>query len=314
MGATDGLPYTPDSEDRPSYNMEVQGAGSVERAYRGPGSVVDITPRYFEAMGIPLLEGRAFNDQDGSKSEKVIILSERAAKYLFPGRSPIGGQVRHNTNGMADPWSRVVGVVGNVRYKADEKSEGMEMYYPSAQWEFESAYVAIRFQSSPAGFENAIRQAVASVDAETGIDEMKSMDALMNETLWQQRSWGFVLAGFAATTLLLAAIGLYGVMAYSVSLRRTEIGIRAALGATPKTIFGEVTREGVYLAAAGAAIGLIVAIGVTRLLRTMLYGVPPGDPVTFLLAALVLIAVAAIASALPGIRAANMDPVKILRN
>jgi putative ABC transport system permease protein len=314
VGATDGLPYTHDSEDRPSYNMEVQGAGSVERAYRGPGSVIDITPQYFEAMGIPLLEGRAFNDQDRSNSEKVIILSERAAKFLFPGRSPIGGQVRHNTNGMADPWSRVVGVVGNVRYKADEKSEGIEMYYPSSQWEFESAYVAIRFQGSPAGFENAVRQAVASVDTETGIDEMKTMDALMNETLWQQRSWGFVLAGFAATTLLLAAIGLYGVMAYSVSLRRTEIGIRAALGATPKTIFGEVTREGVYLAAAGAAIGLVTALGVTRLLQTMLYGVPPGDPVTFLLAALVLIAVAAVASALPGIRAAHMDPVKILRN
>jgi hypothetical protein len=244
----------------------------------------------------------------------IFILSERAARFLFPGRSPIGGQVRHNTNGMADPWSRVVGVAGNVRYKADERSEGMEMYYPSSQWEFESAYVAIRFQGSPLGFENAIRQAVASVDAETGIDDMKTMDALMNETLWQQRSWGFVLAGFAATTLLLAAVGLYGVMAYSVSLRRTEIGIRAALGATPKTIFGEVTREGVTLAAVGAAIGLVVALGVTRLLRTMLYAVPPGDPVTFLLAALVLIAVAAVASALPGMRAANMDPVKILRN
>jgi putative ABC transport system permease protein len=314
VGATDGLPYTPDSEDRPSYNMEVQGAGSVERAYRGPGSVIDITPQYFEAMGIPLLAGRAFNDQDKSASEKVIILSERAARFLFPGRSPIGGQVRHNTNGMADPWSRVVGVVGNVRYKADETFEGMEMYYPSSQWEFESAYVAIRLQGSPASFENAIRQAVASVDTETGIDEMKSMDALMNETLWQQRSWGFVLAGFAGTTLLLAAVGLYSVMAYSVSLRRTEIGIRAALGATPKTIFGEVTREGITLAAAGAAIGLVTALGVTRLLRTMLYGVPPSDPVTFVLAALVLIAVATVASALPGLRAANMDPVKILRN
>jgi ABC-type antimicrobial peptide transport system permease subunit len=208
----------------------------------------------------------------------------------------------------------VVGVAGNVRYKADETFDGMEMYYPSSQWEFESAYVAIRFQGSPNGFENVIRQAVTSVDAETGIDEMKTMDALMNETLWQQRSWGFVLAGFAGITLMLAAVGLYGVMAYSVSLRRTEIGIRAALGATPRTIFGEVTREGVYLAAAGVAIGLIAALGVTRLLRTMLYGVPPGDLVTFVLAALVLIAVAAVASALPGMRAAHMDPVKILRN
>jgi hypothetical protein len=295
--------------------MEVQGAGSVERSYRGPGSVIDITPQYFDAMGIPLIAGRAFTEQDTSKSERVIILSERAAKFLFPGRDPIGGQVRHNTNGMADPWSRVIGVVGNVRYKADEKFEGMEMYYPSAQWEFESAYVAIRLAaSSAAGFENAIRQAVSSVDPETGIDEMKTMDALMNETLWQQRSWGFVLAGFAVTTLVLAAVGLYGVMAYSVSLRRTEIGIRAALGATPETIFGEVTREGVYLAVAGAAIGLLVALGVTRLLGSLLFGVPPGDPLTFLLAAVVLIAVAAIASALPGMRAAHMDPVKILRN
>jgi putative ABC transport system permease protein len=103
-------------------------------------------------------------------------------------------------------------------------------------------------------------------------------------------------------------------MAYSVALRRTEIGIRAALGATPRTIFGEITREGVMLAAAGAAIGLLAALGVTRLLGSMLYGVPPGDPVTFVLAALVLIAVAAVASAIPGMRAATMDPVKILRN
>ena len=313
VGATDGLPYT-DTSDRPSYNMEVRGEGSVERAYRGPGSVVDITPRYFDAMGIPLLQGRAFNDQDHGKSEKVVILSERAAKYLFPGRSPIGGQVRHNTNGMADPWSRVVGVVGNVRYKADEPADGMEMYYPSAQWEFESAYVAIRFRSSSAGFENAVRQAVMSVDSETGIDEMKSMESLMNETLWQQRSWGYVLAVFAAATLLLAAVGLYGVMAYSVALRRTEIGIRAALGATPRTIFGEITREGIGLAAAGAVVGLVAALGVTRLLRSMLYGVPPGDPLTFVLAAAVLITVAALASALPGLRAASVDPVKTLRN
>lgn len=313
VGATDGLPYS-DAADRPSYNMEVRGEGSVERAYRGPGSVVDITPRYFDALGIPLLEGRAFNDQDRSKSEKVVILSERAARFLFPGRSAIGGHVRHNTNGMADPWSRVVGVVGNVRYKADETVDGIEMYYPSAQWEFESAYVAIRFLGSPQGFENAVRQAVASVDSETGIDEMKSMESLMNETLWQQRSWGYVLAGFAAATLLLAAVGLYGVMAYSVALRRTEIGIRAALGATPRAIFGEITREGISLAAMGAAMGLVAALGVTRLLRSMLYGVPPGDPLTFVLAAGVLIAVAAIASALPGLRAASVDPVKILRN
>jgi ABC-type antimicrobial peptide transport system permease subunit len=109
-------------------------------------------------------------------------------------------------------------------------------------------------------------------------------------------------------------VGLYGVMAYSVALRRTEIGIRAALGATPRTLFREVTREGITLAALGAAIGLIAALGVTRLLRTMLYGVPAADPATFLLAALVLIAVAALASALPGLRAASMDPVKTLRN
>ncbi|HEY2845562.1 MAG TPA: ADOP family duplicated permease, partial [Bryobacteraceae bacterium] len=314
VGATDGLPYTPDSADRPSYNMEVRGEGSVERAYRGPGSVVDITPRYFEAMGIPLLAGRAFNDQDQSKSEKVIILSERAARFLFPGGSPVGRYVRHNTNGMADPWSRVVGVAGNVRYKADEAADGMEMYYPSAQWEFESAYVAVRLQGAPQGYENAIRQAVLAVDSETGIDQMKSMESLMNETLWQQRSWGYVLAAFAAATLLLAAIGLYGVMAYNVALRRTEIGIRAALGAAPRTIFGAVTREGIGLAAAGAGVGLIAALGVTRLLRSMLYGVPPGDPLTFLLAAVVLIAVAAVASAVPGLRAASVDPVKVLRN
>ncbi len=312
VGATDTLPYA-DAGDRASYNMEVRGEGAVERSYRGPGNVIDITPQYFQAMGIPLLAGRAFDDRDQRTSERVIILSERAAKLVFPGRNPIGGQVRHNTNGMADPWSRVVGVVGNVKYRADEP-DGIEMYYPSSQWEFESAYVAVRLQGSPKGYENAVRQAIASVDAETGIDEMKSMEALMAETLWQQRSWGYVLAGFAGATLLLAAIGLYGVMAYSVTLRRTEIGIRAALGATPRKIFRDVTREGVMLAVAGAAIGLLAALGVTRLLRTILYGVPAGDPLTFGLAAAVLIAVALIASALPGLRAASVDPAQIMRS
>jgi len=311
VGASDALPYA-DAGDRPSYNMEVRGEGAVERSYRGPGNVIDITPRYFDAMGIPLLAGRAFDDRDQPASERVIILSERAAKLLFPGRNPIGGQVRHNTNGMADPWSRVVGVVGNVKYRADEP-DGIEMYYPSSQWEFESAYVAIRLQGSPKGYENAVRQAIASVDATTGIDEMKSMDALMEETLWQQRSWGYVLAGFAGATLLLAAVGLYGVLAYSVTLRRTEIGIRAALGAAPRTIFGEVTREGVMLAAAGAGVGLIAALGVMRFLRTMLYGVAPGDLLTFVSAAAILIAVAVLASAVPAVRAARVDPVKILR-
>src|SRR4029077_6882926 len=128
VGATDTLPYN-GGADRPSYNMEVRGEGSVERAYRGPGTVMHITTCYFKDMGIPLLEGRAFNDQDRSTSEKVIILSERAARFLFPGRSPIGAQVRHSANGMADPWSRVVGVVGNIRYKADETVDGIEMYY-----------------------------------------------------------------------------------------------------------------------------------------------------------------------------------------
>ena len=314
VGATDGLPYTPDSADRPSYNMEVRGEAAVERSYRGPGAVVDVTPRYFDAMGIPLLEGRPFNDQDRLTSEKVIILSERAAKYLFPGRSPVGNYVRHNTNGMADPWSRVVGVAGNVKYKADEAADGIEMYYPAAQWEFESAYVVIRFQGSPTGFENAVRQAVMSVDSETGIDEMKSMQAVMDETLWQQRSWGYVLAGFAAATLLLAAIGLYGVMAYSVTLRRTEIGIRAALGATPGMIFRAITREGIALALAGTVVGLVVSLGVTRLLRNMLYGVPPSDPATFVGAAVVLLTIATLASALPALRAARVDPVTTLRH
>ena len=311
VGATDALPYA-DAGDRPSYNLEVRGESAVERSYRGPGNVIDITPQYFEAMGVPLLAGRAFDDRDQRTSERVIILSERAAKSLFPGRNPLGGHVRHNTNGMADPWSRVVGVVGNVKYRADEP-DGIEMYYPSSQWEFESAYVAVRLQGSPKGYENAVRQAIASVDAETGIDEMKTMDALMAETLWQQRSWGYVLAGFAIATLLLAAVGLYGVLAYSVALRRTEIGIRAALGATPRKIFRDVTREGVLLATAGAGIGLIAALGVSRLLRALLYGVPPGDPLTFALTALILIAVAAAASAVPGLRAANVDPVKTLR-
>jgi putative ABC transport system permease protein len=313
-GGTDTFPYTPQRGERRYYNLEVKGEGVEAGTHRAPGFLIDVTPGYFHALGIPILEGRAFTTRDTRESQKVIILSQRAAKALFRGRNAVGAQVRHNTGGNADEWAVVVGVAGNVKYRSEEGDSVLEVYFPAAQYGLGSSYFAVRMSGQARGVEAALPSLVASVDPETGIDDVKTMQARIEEMLWQQRCWGAVLTGFAGLTAFLSALGLYAVTSYTVALRRKEIGIRAAIGATQADILRQVTGEGVGLAGIGVIAGIAAAFGASRLLTSVLYGVGPNDPASFALVSLLLILLAAMASILPAIRAASIDPSTVLRD
>jgi predicted lysophospholipase L1 biosynthesis ABC-type transport system permease subunit len=269
-----------------------------------------------DTMRIPFLNGRDFNVADNGPA--VAIVNQAFAKQFFNGENPVG---RWFEGGRGR--ARIVGLVPDARSRDNVRIPIRPIVYlpfqgvdakGAVQMMGRGTFVVRTSSANPMAMASTLRQEVPRARSEFHVGNIRAQSEINRAHTLRERLLAMLAVFFAAVALLLAAIGLYGVMAYSVAVRRTEIGIRAALGATPRTIFRDITREGVTLAALGAAIGLLAAFGVTRLLRSMLYGVPPGDPLTFVSAAAVLIAVAALASALPGLRAAHTDPVETLRN
>lgn len=193
VGGTDNFPFTRRRTDRNSLTIEAKGDMIRDIQVRAPANFADITPRYFEAMSIPVLEGRAFTEADTRTAPKVIILSERGAKELFPGRSALGGQVRAGAPGYMDPWA----TVGGVKYRAQEDGRNIEFYYPYTQYGLNTAHLAVRTRGGGRALQPAIRAAVAAADPETAVDEIKPLRELIDDSLWQQRLWGFLLAAYA---------------------------------------------------------------------------------------------------------------------
>ena len=314
VGGTDDFPFTPSQlQGRPTRQMEAKGDLRTESMQRQPSALIDVTPGYFDAMGIRLLEGRAFRESDDLTTPWVIILSERAAKSLFPGRSAVGQQVRANTAGATDPWATVVGVVGNVKYRSNESDKNLEFYYPYKQYGLSTTRLAVRLQADRTGIEQELRRAVQEVNAETPVEDVRPMSALIEETLWQQRLWGMLLAGFAAAALLLSLLGLYGVLAFSVNQRVREIGIRMAIGASPAQVVSLIVGDGLRLVGIGLVAGLAASLALSRWMSSLLFQVSWLDPWTYI-AVLILIPLAGLlASALPAMRAVRIDPLNTLR-
>lgn len=313
VGGTDNFPYTSQRGERTTLNIEAKGEGIEARATRDPASFIDVTPRYFDAMGIPLLEGRAFHERDDLKSAWVIILSERAAKALFPGQSALGRMVRAGTPGYMDPWATVVGVVGNVRQQARDDQKTLEFYYPYTQYGLGTAHLAIRAQGDPARLEAQIRSVVAAVDPETAVNDVKTMRTLIDDSLWQQRLWSLLLATFAIITLLLAILGVYGLTAYSVRSRYREIGIRVALGSSPSRVVSLFGGRTLRLIALGCVLGLAGAILAGRTMESLLFGVTRLDPAVLIGTPLILLLTGGLAAAIPALRASGVDPGLVLR-
>lgn len=268
-------------------------------------------PGLFETLGIRILAGRAFNDRDTKDSTPVAIISQSLAAEMFPGQNPLGRRVRSWRD--ENLYREIVGVAADVHYDPLTEAAGNTLYVPYPQNSWGTLMFCVRVSGDPAPLLPSIRAAIWSVDRKLSISEVKAMDRIVAASLARTRFSMFLLGIFGATALLLAAIGIYGVAAYSVAQRTREIGIRIALGAARGHVLRAIARGALQLAAAGVVCGMAGGMALTRLMRTLLYGVGPNDAATFALVAALLTLVTLGAALVPARRAARVDPAVTLR-
>ena len=299
----------PFSGDNSSASFAIEGRVSRPGDPGPHGGVRRISPSYFSVMSIPLRQGRYFTDADRKDSQRVAIIDENLARQYWPNENPIGKRLR---NGQRDQWAEIVGIVGHVKHSQLAADSAKGVYYFSLDQSFNqnserTAYFVVR------GPTDSLRRAVESVDSKQAIFDIKTMDQRIAIALGPQQFAVSLLSAFAGVALLLAALGLYGVISYNVTERTRELGIRAALGASRMQILGMVIKQGMRLVAIGAVLGFVAAAALARLLSAQLFQVSAFDPVTFVLTALVLGAVALLAAYLPAWRATRVDPMTALR-
>jgi len=268
---------------------------------------------YFETMKIPLVAGRFFNEQDTKDSQKSVIVDEKWARTYWPNESPIGRRLKTGGADSTDPWRTVVGVVGSVKQYDLETDSRVVLYFPSQQASESTRYLAVRTTVPPLTLSSAIAAQVKAMDANITIFEVKTMDERMYESLARRRFAMLALGSFAVLALLLALVGIYGVMSYSVAQRTSELGIRLALGAQPSDVLRLVLRHGFTLALIGVVVGVVISVAVTRLLTTLLFGIAATDLLTFAGVSASLILVALLACFIPARRATKVDPLVALR-
>ncbi|MGH9677401.1 MAG: FtsX-like permease family protein, partial [Candidatus Acidiferrum sp.] len=269
-----------------------------------------VSPSYFEAMGTPLLRGRLFDEHDTANAAPVIIVNETAARHFWPNENPLGKHIA----GSRDLVQReVVGVVADAKFSSLSAASTDQLYIPSEQMPYAAMTLVVRSSASPEPLVAAIRGKVAEIDATLPLYGIRGMEDVVAASVAQPRLIRQITGIFAAFALLLAAIGIYGVMAYSVSSRKQELGIRVALGAEPSDILRLVVGQGMRMTVIGVALGAGISLGLTRLLGSLLFGVRATDPLVFSAAALALLGTALVACYLPARRATRVDPIIVLR-
>jgi len=272
-----------------------------------------ISPRYFETMGMPMLAGRDFSPRDGEQSPKVAVVSESMARHYFPNENPLGRRFSL-TKQEAGEEREIIGVVKDAKFDSPRKENTRIVYLSHRQeWPRPSINFALRTAGAPAALIPTVRHTIQSVGKDIPVTRVRTLAAQMDEVLAQERLVATLSGFFGLIALLLACIGLYGLMAYAVTRRTNEIGIRMALGARGADVLRLVMREMLLLVLLGVALGLGAAVAATRLISSLLFGLSATDPATLALAALLLIAVAALAGYLPARRAAGVDPMVALR-
>jgi predicted permease len=268
---------------------------------------------YFEAMGIPLRRGRFFNEQDDTTKPIVVIVDEYMAAQLWPGQDPIGKRIHIVELQSKDPWQTVVGVVGRVKQDSLDSEPRIAFYLSHTQFPTRALTVALRGGADPAAIVSAVKNELRNLDPDLPMYYVRTMEQRVDESLARRRFSMLLLGVFAGIALALATIGIYGVVAYLVSQGTREIGIRMALGASPRIIQTLVVRQGMVLALSGVTFGLTAAFLLTRPIRSLLFGVEATDPITFVGISLLLALVALLASYIPARRAARIDPIVSLR-
>jgi putative ABC transport system permease protein len=312
--AGDDIPYLEQPERRSTAELYTKTRPTRDLAYRVPAASSDVMPGYFKTLGIPLLAGRDFKDDDGLDRAPVAIISRYTADRLFPGRSAVGEQIRWGDNDTYNPWSTVVGVVGNTKWNPAERQPDFEVYWSALQYAPSQTNLLIRTSLPPRNLLPTVRRIVHEVSPNLAIAENKTMDVIVNETLWQHRLWSYVLGLFATLALFLTAVGLYGVMSYLVSRDTREMGIRMAIGSTPSQVTRLVLKKGLLLVGVGVIVGLSCAAAAQRMLAALLYGVTTSDPQTYGLVIALIFAVTLAACGGPAWRAGRIDPVTVLRD
>jgi len=306
-GITDVLPL------RDDRSLAVTGVGQVyERGHQPEGFIRVVTDGYFEAAGVPLRRGREFTEGDRASSELVAVVNETLARTLWPGQNPVGHAISINvgTRVMA-----VVGVVADVRHSALEAAAGSELYMPMRQQgDYAAMQLIVRTALPPDSLAAGIRTALRPIDPNLPVREFVTLQDLVDKAVSPRRFLVLLLAGFAAFALILASLGIYAVISYSVSQRVHEIGIRVALGASATDVQRRILLRTLGLAAVGLALGMTASRVLSTALGSLLFGVTSGDPITFILMGTLLIAVAAVAGYIPAWRASRIDPMVALRS
>ena len=286
------------------------GQPIVPMGERPIGVWTAVTPGYFKTIEIPLIEGRDFTDADDENAPKRVIVSRSLARRYWPDESPIG---KHIAYARREYIAEIVGVAADVKTRGLDLDAGMVYYTPHRQFAWPNVSLTFRTEGDPRLLLNSARAVVFSADRDLPVNNPRTLEALVNEVLSDRRQTMYMVAGFAGVALLLAVVGLYGVMAYSVAQRTAEIGIRQAVGAQRADIFRMVLNQGLRLSVAGIVIGVIAALALTRLLAAMLFHLSSTDPLTFAGISMLFLLVALAASIIPAWRATRVDPLVALR-
>ena len=272
-----------------------------------------VSPDYFRVMKIPAKRGRTFTDQDRMGAPGVAVISESCAKSQFPNQDPIGKHVQLGGRVDDKPWATIIGIVGDVRQYGLDQTTDMEAYLAQAQDVSFPYQLVARTSLDPKLLDRAVREAFLAVDMTQPVFNVTSLEKYLESSLAERRFTLSMLALFGALALALAAVGIYGVISYTVSLRTREVGIRIALGADRSSVLGLILRQGLMLTGAGLAVGFLASLALTRFLASLLFQVKPVDLATSAMVAALLSLAALAASYIPARRATRVDPMIALR-
>ena len=305
------LPFTYNGDSMP---VGVEGIPDPPPDQRPDVIYRAVGPGYFSTMGIPFVRGRDFNDQDTLDTNLAIVVSEKTAQHFWPNADPIGKRIRNGSTTSDAPWRTVIGVVKDVRQNDFIAEPKMQMYYSFRQLRslMPNALI-VRTAVDPLSLAASVRNAIWAVDKDQTVANIDSMEHIVAGAVARQRFSMLLLAIFAAVALVLAAVGIYGVMSYSVAQQTREIGIRMALGAQRSDVLKMTIKQGLKLVGLGLVIGLAAAFILTRVMSTLLFGISATDPLTFVTISFVLLLVAMLASYIPSVRAMRVDPMVALR-
>jgi putative ABC transport system permease protein len=298
-----------------SLTFEIEGRPELPQSDWPSTTYYAVTPDYFRAMGIRLRRGRVFTAQDDARAPHVAIINETLARQFFPNEDPIGKRINIPNDAPGSPvkWRQIVGIVADIKQYGVDKDTTAQSYEPFAQSPFEMLNVVVRTSGSPTAMLSALRPAVYAVDKDQPIGSIRPLEEIMAEKISQQRFAMLLLTVFSLTALVIAAIGIYGVMAYSVVQRTGEFGIRMALGAQQADVLRLVFVQGGKLIGAGLLLGLIATLAASRVMSSMLFHTSAYDPLTLFTITILLGAVALVACLLPANRATKVNPVEALR-